>query len=95
MAENGQSNSPEKIDILIDQVGHLTEGLTELKLLSQQQLEKMGHLSERLDKLADSITQQSQSINLMAATMEATTQKQSDTINQLVGIVNKLIQERS
>lgn len=95
MAENGQSNSPEKIDILIDQVGHLTEGLTELKLLSQQQLEKMGHLSERLDKLADSITQQSQSINLMAATMEATTQKQSDTINQLVSIVNKLIQERS
>lgn len=39
MTSNEPSHAPDKLDILIDQVGHFTEGLTELKLLVHEQAE--------------------------------------------------------
>jgi methyl-accepting chemotaxis protein len=39
VTSSGQPHLPDKIDILIDQVGHFTEGLTELKLLVHEQAE--------------------------------------------------------
>ncbi len=91
MTNNGK---PEKIDILIDQVGHLTEGLTELKLLIHQQVEIGQQQANRIDQLANAVSEQSQSIKLMAASMEATSQNQSEAIKQLVGIVNDLLHNR-
>ncbi len=77
----------------MDQVGHLTEGLTELKLLIQQQVEIGQQQADRIDKLANAVTEQSQSIKLTAASME-TTHHQSEAINQLVGIVNDFLRDR-
>lgn len=46
MTNSGNPNSPDKLDILIDQVGHFTEGLTELKLLVHEQAETAKHQAE-------------------------------------------------
>jgi methyl-accepting chemotaxis protein len=98
MTSNGTPNTPDKIDILIDQVGHFTEGLTELKLLvqaqaetAQKQLEAIDKQGERLDQLAKTVQQQSHSIDRIAAAMEATNHSQSEAINRLTGIIDRLL----
>lgn len=72
MTSSGQPHSPDKIDILIDQVGHFTEGSTELKLLvheqaetakqqaeaAKQQLAAIDKQNERLDKQLEAIEKQ-------------------------------------
>ncbi len=95
MTDDRQLNSSEKLDILIDQVGLLTEGLTEIKLLIQQQTETSQKQAEMIGELAESVKQQRQSIDRLADVVEATNKSQSEAIKQLVGIVNKLIQERA
>ncbi len=95
MTDDRQLNSSEKLDILIDQVGLLTEGLREIKLLIQQQTETSQKQAEMIGELAESVKQQRQSIDRLADVVEATNKSQSEAIKQLVGIVNKLIQERA
>ncbi|MCL6436193.1 MAG: hypothetical protein K6T90_18690 [Leptolyngbyaceae cyanobacterium HOT.MB2.61] len=95
MTDDRQLNSSEKLDILIDQVGLLTEGLTEIKPLIQQQTETSQKQAEMIGELAKSVKQQRQSIDRLADVVEATNKSQSEAIKQLVGIVNKLIQERA
>jgi methyl-accepting chemotaxis protein len=76
--DNG--HQPDKLDILIDQVGRLTEvvtiGFQEIKAISQQQ--------------STSIQQQATSINQLADSV----QRQEQTISRLVGIVEGSLQER-
>ncbi len=73
-------HQPDKLDILIDQVGRLTEvvtiGFQEIKAISQHQ--------------STSIQQQATSINQLADSV----QRQEQTIARLVGIVQGLLQER-
>lgn len=73
-------NQPDKLDILIDQVGRLTEvvtiGFQEIKAISQQQATSIGQQATSINQLADSV------------------QRQEQTISRLVGIVEGLLQER-
>lgn len=105
MTNNTQPSSTDKLDILIDQVGHFTEGLTELRILvqaqvetAQKQLEAIDKQGERLDKLGDRLEQlaksseeQRHSIDRIAAAMEASNRSQSEAINRLAGIVDRLL----
>jgi len=114
MTTDGQPYSHDKLDVLVDQVGRLTEGLIEIKLLIQQQAAVNQDQSEKIDQLANSVTQQSQSIDRqsqsidrqsqsidrqsqsidrLASAMEATHRNQSEAVTQLIGIVNRLLQE--
>jgi len=112
MTSSAQPNPPDKIDILIDQVGHFTEGSTELKLLVHEQaetakqqaetakqqaeaIEKQGdrfnHIDERFDRMANTVEQQSQNIDRIAAAMEASNRSQAEAINRLVNVVDRLL----
>lgn len=46
-----QQADPSKIDVLIEQVGHLTEGLTEIKMMVQEQSETSRRQAETTDRL--------------------------------------------
>ena len=112
MTSNGNPNTPDKLDILIDQVGHFTEGLTELKLLVHEQaetakqqavaaqkqlaaIEKQGNrlnqIDERLDRMAQTVEQQSHNIERIASAMEVSNRSQSEAINRLATIVDRLL----
>jgi len=98
MTSNTQPPSTDKLNILIDQVGHFTEGLTELRILvqaqaetAQKQLEAIDKQGERIDQLAKTVQQQSHSIDRIAAAMEATNHSQSEAINRLAAIVDRLL----
>ncbi len=100
MTTDGQPYLHDKLDVLVDQVGRLTEGLIEIKLLIQQQAAVSQNQSEKIDRLANSVAQQSQSIDRqsqsidrLASAMEATHRNQSEAVTQLVGIVNKLLKK--
>lgn len=102
MTSHQNPNTPDRIDILIDQVGHFTEGLTELKLsvqaqaeIAQKQLEAINKQGERIDQLAKTVQQQSHSIDRIAAAMEATNHSQSEAINCLTGIIDRLLPPQS
>jgi len=62
MTSNPQPHSPDKIDILIDQVGHFTEGLTELKLLVHEQAETAKQQAEAAKQQAEAAKQQAKAI---------------------------------
>jgi len=62
MTSNPQPHSPDKIDILIDQVGHFTEGLTELKLLVHEQAETAKQQAEAAKQQAEAAKQQAEAI---------------------------------
>jgi methyl-accepting chemotaxis protein len=62
MTSNAHPHSPDKIDILIDQVGHFTEGLTELKLLVHEQAETAKQQAETAKQQAEAAKQQAQAI---------------------------------
>jgi hypothetical protein len=44
-------HQPEKIDILIDQVGRLTEGLQELKLIVERQAQTTDRQEQNISRL--------------------------------------------
>ena len=46
-----QQANLDKIDVLIEQVGHLTEGLTEIKMMVQEQAETSKRQAETTDRL--------------------------------------------
>ncbi|MGJ3253205.1 MAG: hypothetical protein ACFE0J_19050 [Elainellaceae cyanobacterium] len=51
MTQSSNSQIDDKLDILIDQVGRLTEGLTEIKRLVQRQAEISERQAETADRL--------------------------------------------
>ncbi|XHX77030.1 MAG: hypothetical protein RBJ76_21715 [Stenomitos frigidus ULC029] len=112
MPNNENSNSPDKLDLLIDQVGHFTEGLTELRILVQaqaetaqkqleaidkqavaidKQSERIDKLGDRLEELAQTVDRQSHNIDRIASAMEASNRSQSEAINRLASIVDRLL----
>ncbi|MBD2072925.1 hypothetical protein H6F86_03290 [Phormidium sp. FACHB-592] len=98
MTSNTQPPSTDKLDILIDQVGYFTEGLTELRILvqaqaetAQKQLEAIDKQGERIEQLAKSSEEQRRSIDRIAAAMEASNRSQSEAINRLAAIVDRLL----
>jgi hypothetical protein len=58
-----QTNGNDKLDILIDQVGRLTEGLTEIKTLIREQ-------TAIADRQATSIDRQEQNISRLVQVVE-------------------------
>ncbi|WP_421654977.1 hypothetical protein [Leptothermofonsia sp. ETS-13] len=67
-----------KLDILIDQIGRLTEGLTEIKLLIQQQAETAKQQADSIKQQADSIKQQAETARL-----------QAESVNKLVALLEQ------
>ncbi|PSB24762.1 hypothetical protein [Stenomitos frigidus] len=58
MTSSGQPHSPDKLDILIDQVGHFTKGLTEFKLLVHEQAETAKQQAVAAQQQAETAKQQ-------------------------------------
>jgi hypothetical protein len=73
------ANENGKLDVLIDQVGRLTEGLTDLKGL----VERVAHTTER----------QEQNISRLTSLFEQQSQRQSETTDRLVRIVENLLEK--
>ncbi|MBD2034389.1 hypothetical protein H6F76_04990 [Leptolyngbya sp. FACHB-321] len=81
MTSNGNPNAPDKLDILIDQVGHFTEGLTELRILVQAQAETAQKQLEAIDKQSAAIDKQSAAI-----------EKQGNRFNQIDERLDRMAQ---
>ncbi len=82
----------EKSEILIDQVGHLTEGLVDLKLTVERQAETVVCLlSEGLADIRATIERQVVVAERQAETMD----RQATAVDRLVTIVNNLLQQRT
>ncbi len=94
MTSNEPSHSPDKLDILIDQVGHFTEGLTELRILvqaqtetAQKQLEAIDKQSAAIDKQAVAIDKQGERIDKLGDRFEQLGERleqQGDRLDQLI-----------
>ncbi len=78
---NGEGQS--KIDIFIEQVGNLTEGLTELKLLIHEQAEAAKQQAEVAKQQADSIQQQTEIVKQQVESARL----QAGSINKLVALL--------
>ena len=93
MTSNEPSHSPDKLDILIDQVGHFTEGLTELRILvqaqaatAQKQLEAIDKQSAAIDKQSAAIDKQGERIDRLGERIEQlshTVERQSLNIDRI------------
>lgn len=59
-----------KLDILTDQIGRMTEGLTELKILIQQQAQIAQQQAETARQQADTAAQQTQNIDRLTRIIE-------------------------
>jgi methyl-accepting chemotaxis protein len=60
----------QKLEIVTDQVGRLTEGLTELKLLIQQQAETARQQAESIDRLSRIAERQAETADRLATTVD-------------------------
>jgi hypothetical protein len=67
------NNEPEKIDILIDQVGRLTEGLTELRLVVT---EGFTELKQGLGELKEVSQRQERNIDRLVGIVEKLIERQ-------------------
>ncbi|XGV94930.1 MAG: hypothetical protein ACAF41_19575 [Leptolyngbya sp. BL-A-14] len=92
--EQGFSQQNQKLDILTDQIGHFTEGLTELRMLAQeqtaqmqQQTAQMSHITDGLEELKALVQEQSATAKQQA---EAAKQ-QADTVKILAESVASLV----
>ncbi|MGJ3252799.1 MAG: hypothetical protein ACFE0J_16955 [Elainellaceae cyanobacterium] len=65
------STLDEKLEILIDQVGRLTEGLTDIKLTTQQQAEVARQNAEIAWQNAETSRQQIEAVNRLTRIVEA------------------------
>ncbi|MGA7933157.1 MAG: hypothetical protein WCA35_06390 [Kovacikia sp.] len=86
-AELGRSSNyqNEKLDILTDQVGRFTEGLTELKLMIREQSEMVKQQAESTKQQAESMKQLTESTKQQAETVKQQAEsirQQSDTARQ-------------
>jgi methyl-accepting chemotaxis protein len=87
MTSNEPSHSPDKLDILIDQVGHFTEGLTELRILVQAQAETAQKQLEAIDKQSAAIDKQSAAIDKQGERID----KLGDRLEQMGERLDQLI----
>jgi hypothetical protein len=55
-----ESNGNGKLDVLVDQVGRLTEGLTEMRAISRENLAVAQSQAESVKQLVETIKQQAE-----------------------------------
>jgi methyl-accepting chemotaxis protein len=75
------NNSDQKLDILVEQVGRITEGLTEIRVTLQEQVEVGKRQDERLDRMAERLDRQAEA-----------TDRQMQITDRLTRIVENLLQ---
>jgi methyl-accepting chemotaxis protein len=88
----------EKLELLVDQVGRLTEGLPEFRMdmaeikdMIRQQAEVSIRQSENIDRLSADIAELKDVVQQQAETAK----QQAETAARLSRIVEQLLQERS
>jgi methyl-accepting chemotaxis protein len=69
-----ESNGNGKLDVLIDQVGRLTEGLTEMRSISREQLVVAQSQAESVKQLVETVRQQAETVKQQAETNARQTQ---------------------
>ena len=85
-----------KIDILIDQVGRLTESVHELKLSTHELKESTHELKESTHELRMSIHELKEITIAQNQAIQRTADQHDQTVNRLIGVVETLItQSRS
>ncbi len=88
----GRAGIDEKLEILIDQVGHLTEGLVDLKLTVERQAETVDRLlTGGLTDIKVTIERQVVVAEWQAETMD----RQAAAVDRWVTIVDNLLQQRT
>ncbi|MGJ3244532.1 MAG: hypothetical protein ACFE0I_00440 [Elainellaceae cyanobacterium] len=75
------TNPPDRLDILIEQVGHLTEGLIEIKLMIREQTELVREQAETAKQQANSITTLSRDVSRLVGVVD----RQSILVDRLLG----------
>jgi methyl-accepting chemotaxis protein len=78
-----ESNGNGKIDALIDQVGRLTEGITDLKGVVER-------VAQTVERVAQSTERQERNIDRLTIVSE----QQSETTQRLVKIVEDLLEKK-
>jgi methyl-accepting chemotaxis protein len=78
-----ESNGNGKIDALIDQVGRLTEGITDLKGIVER-------VAQTVERVAQSTERQERNIDRLTVVSE----QQSETTQRLVKIVEGLLEKK-
>ena len=74
MAASTELDSQGKLDILIDQVGLLTEGLTEMKMLIREQAEVTKQQGQLIKQQTEAFQQQAEAIKQQAASIHQQTE---------------------
>jgi methyl-accepting chemotaxis protein len=97
MSTNGQPNPPEKIDILIDQVGRLTEGLTETRLIVERVAEtvervaqRVDHVSENLDRVSVNLDRASVTLDRVSATLDRVSERMDRVSEKMDGFSERM-----
>ncbi|MGI0489309.1 hypothetical protein ACN4EK_28175 [Pantanalinema rosaneae CENA516] len=102
MTYSSDNQLDSKVELLIDQVGRLTEGMVEYRLqwqaemadfrsgLSEFRTEMREGLSEFRTEMQQSMTE----FRADMAELKATTQRQAETVDRLVRIVETLIERK-
>jgi methyl-accepting chemotaxis protein len=83
MSTNGQSN----IDILIEQVGRMTEGITEVRLLVERVAQTTERVAQTTERVAQTTEQVLQTIERVAQTTEQqaiVAAQQAESITRLI-----------
>ena len=83
--------SDRKIDILIDQVGRLTESVHELKLSTHELKESTHELKESTHELRMSIHELKEITIAQNQAIQRTADQHDQTVNRLIGVVETLI----
>jgi methyl-accepting chemotaxis protein len=86
-----ETNGSGKIDILIDQVGRLTEGLTDIKQL----VERVAHTTEQQEQNISRLTTLFEQQSQRQAETTDRLERQAETTDRLVRIVESLLEQRS
>jgi len=85
-------SEPDRLDLLIEQVGRLTEGLTEFRVVMTESMTEfrtsLTALDQRLDRIAVTTERQAISIDRLTATAES----QQQSIEQLAAAVRLLVE---
>ncbi|NJL89551.1 MAG: hypothetical protein HC916_06915 [Coleofasciculaceae cyanobacterium SM2_1_6] len=99
---NNDHNGSDRIDLLIDQMGILTElvttGFSELKTISQAQQQEIGRIASAIDKLAETVASQAETTAKQAETtakQAETTAKQAQTVDRLSLMLERLLSDRT
>jgi hypothetical protein len=89
------NNSDQKLDILVEQVGRITEGLTEIRVTLQEQVEVGKKQDERLARFGERLDQFGERLDRIAERQDRqaeTTDRQVQITDRLTRIVENLLQ---